>query len=175
MFIYISQFSPFMYKFSLFILPLLFLLSCNGEEDTDTSRSDNATTGRTLTYTSQVHFLANPEAEEPISTIEVAIAESQVARQEGLMNVYDMPQDNGMIFIFEQEEQLSFWMANTPLSLDIIFVNADKEIVRIHSNTPPHSQQQFTSDQPAMYAVEVNAGYTARHDIQEGHFIEFVR
>lgn len=164
-----------MIRFSATFLFLLLVVSSCGNDTSDSDRSSSTTMARTLDYTAMVHFKASADADEYISSVDVAVAESQVARQEGLMNVYELPEDNGMIFVFEQQQELSFWMANTPLSLDIIFVNQDFEIVRIHSSTPPHSQQQFRSGSPAVYAVEVNAGYTARHDIQEGHFIEFVR
>lgn len=159
---------------SLLILSIALIFACNSDSD-ETSRENSGAIARTLNYTAVVHFKTSPDSEDFISSVDVAVAESQIARQEGLMNVYDLPQDNGMVFIFEQQQELSFWMANTPLSLDIIFVNEDMEIVRIHSNTPPHSQQQFRSGAPALYAVEVNAGYTARHDIQEGHYIEIIR
>ncbi len=59
-------------------------------------------------------------------------------------------------------------MANTPLALDMLFVNEDLEIVTIHRNTQPFSQRNFTSEIPAKYVIEVNGGYTIRHDIQEG-------
>jgi uncharacterized membrane protein (UPF0127 family) len=78
-----------------------------------------------------------------------------------------------MIFLFENNRPRSFWMANTPLSLDILFVNSDLEIVRIHRNTTPFSQESIESERPAKYVVEVNAGYTLRHDITEGHRIDF--
>ncbi|MCH8556239.1 MAG: DUF192 domain-containing protein [Balneolia bacterium] len=158
----------------LLLISIAFLFSCNSDSE-ESPRDTPSASARTLDYTAVVHFKTSPDAMEFISSVDVAVAESQIARQEGLMNVYDLPPNNGMIFIFEQQQELSFWMANTPLSLDIIFVNEDMEIVRIHSNTPPHSQQQFRSGAPALYAVEVNAGYAARHDIQEGHFIEIVR
>ena len=59
-------------------------------------------------------------------------------------------------------------MASTPLSLDIIFVDEEFEIVRIHRNTPPYSHERILSEEPAKYVVEVNAGYTLRNDITEG-------
>ncbi len=91
----------------------------------------------------------------------------------GLMDVRDLPQDRGMLFIFEREAPLTFWMANTPLSLDIIYVNKNKEIVTIHTNTPPLSEQNFDSSSDAMYAIEVNAGYCLRYDIREGLKVDF--
>jgi len=66
-------------------------------------------------------------------------------------------------------------MANTPLSLDIIYVNSDFEIVRIHRNTPSYSHENIHSEAPAMYVVEVNAGFTLEHDITEGMSIQVVQ
>lgn len=89
------------------------------------------------------------------------------------MDVNSLPQDRGMLFIFEEQQPLSFWMANTPLPLDIFFVNKDMEIVRIHRNTQPFSEENFTSDAPAIYAVETNGGFAVAHDIREGMKIAF--
>lgn len=89
------------------------------------------------------------------------------------MNVTNLPSDKGMLFIFEDNQPRSFYMANTPLSLDIIFVNEDKEIVRIHNNTQPYSDKNLTSGKPARYVVETNGGYCLSHDIQEGMRVDF--
>lgn len=96
------------------------------------------------------------------------MADDTSERNHGLMDVRDLPQSKGMLFIFEKNEPRSFWMANTPLPLDIIFVNTDGEIVRIHHSTQPFSEENYTSGQPAKYVIEVNAGYCISHDIQEG-------
>ena len=125
-----------------------------------------------MDYTSEVHFLSS-DGSRTISTVQVAVADDDNSRSEGLMNVHQLPADSGMLFIFEGNEPRSFWMANTPLSLDIIFANSDFEIVRIHRNTQPFSQEQIRSEAPAKYVVEVNAGYTMRHDITEGMIISY--
>ncbi len=127
--------------------------------------------GRTLEYTRDIRFL-NDQG-EVVSQIRAAVVDDEASRNMGLMDVRELPEDRGMLFIFEREAPLSFWMANTPLSLDIIFVNQAKEIVRIHANTPPLSEQNFESGDDAMYAIEVNAGYCLRHDIREGLSVDF--
>jgi uncharacterized membrane protein (UPF0127 family) len=101
------------------------------------------------------------------------MADEQTERNEGLMDVSTLPENKGMLFVFEQQQELSFWMANTPLSLDIFFVNADKEIVRIHHSTQPYTEKNFTSGAPALYAVETNGGFAVSHDIQEGMRVNF--
>jgi len=148
------------------------LLSCQSESPSDKPEKER-NPGRQLEYTGTVTFL-NSNNEE-ISTVDVAVADTRDTRQTGLMNVYSMPEDKGMIFIFERQENLRFWMANTPISLDIIFVNDAMQIVRIHRNVRPYSTDGVESGEPALYTVEVNAGYTMKHDIQEGMSIAFSR
>lgn len=127
---------------------------------------------RELVFTNEVSFYTS--AGDSISTIEVAIADDDNSRSAGLMNVRNLPEESGMLFIFDDEAQRSFWMENTPLSLDILFVNSEMEIVRIHQNTSPYSRENILSEEPAQYVVEVNAGYTVRRDITEGARIEIL-
>jgi uncharacterized membrane protein (UPF0127 family) len=108
------------------------------------------------------------------TSIEVAVADQPEERNQGLMNVKSMPASSGMLFIFEQEQPLSFWMANTYLSLDILFANADSIITHIHPNTQPLSPNQYGTDgQPGRFVVEVNAGFCTLNDIKVGDRIRF--
>ena len=126
---------------------------------------------RSLEYVRTVSFIS--AAGDTLSSVEVAVADEDSERNQGLMDVRDLPQSKGMLFIFEQNQPRSFWMANTPLPLDIIFVNENMEIVRIHHSTQPFSEKNFESGQPAKYVVETNAGYCISHDIQEGMTVSF--
>lgn len=121
---------------------------------------------RTVTPTQTVTFLN--EQGEALRTVDVAIADDDDSRSLGLMFVYELGPDEGMLFLFEDQTPRSFWMANTPLPLDILYIDETMEIVKIHRNTPPFSQKSFPSERPAMYVVEVNGGFTQLHDIQEG-------
>lgn len=157
-----------------FVMPTLLLVflsvlqGCGSNE-----QPQQRETGRTLTYTGSVTFLTSDKDE--ITTIDAAIAETPEQRSLGLMDVRNMPADKGMLFIFEHEEPLSFWMANTPLPLDLIFVNRAMQIVRIHHNAQPYSERQFPSGEPAIYVVEVNAGFCIDRDITEGQFIRYTK
>lgn len=110
---------------------------------------------------------------DTLATIKVAVAKTPNERDEGLMDVNHMPENRGMLFIFNHQQKLSFWMANTPLPLDIIFVNKQKKIVRIHHNAVPFSKKNLPSGKPALYAVETNGGFCVAHDIEEGMKIAF--
>lgn len=146
---------------------LLVGLSCTSKKDDAPEKK----TGRTLELTETVTFLDDSGNE--ISTVRVALADDQDERNQGLMDVNEMPNDAGMLFIFPEEQPLSFYMANTPLPLDIMFVNSDSVIVRIHHNTAPFDSKQLPSDAPAKYVVETNGGYAVSNDIREGHKIRF--
>ena len=86
-----------------------------------------------------------------------------------------MKENHGMLFIFPYEAEQSFWMKNTVIALDMIFVNSKLEIVKIHHNTTPFSEQSYSSGKPAEYVVEVNAGYSNRMGIKEGDKIIWTR
>ena len=111
------------------------LLSACSQDQKKSNTKNTNDRSRTLEYTRSVSFLT--ASGDTLSTVEVAVADDNAERSQGLMDVRNLPSSKGMLFIFEQNQPRSFWMANTPLPLDIIFVNADKEIVRIHHNTQP--------------------------------------
>ena len=83
-----------------------------------------------------------------------------------------MEENQGMLFIFPADAMQSFWMRNTLISLDMIFINSNKKIVTIHKNTKVLSDQSYPSTSPARYVLEVNAGFTAKHNIQVGDQVE---
>ncbi len=151
-------------------MPFFFVILMVNCSVSDKTEVDEKNDNRVLEFTAEVSFYSS-DSEQLISTIDVAIADDNDSRSEGLMNVHELPSDAGMLFIFDGDQPRSFWMANTPLSLDIIFANSDFEIVRIHRNTTPYSLDQIRSELPAKYVVEVNAGYTVWHDITEGMLI----
>ena len=116
-------------------------------------------------------FLGNGGTE--IVRISIEIADSDQERTQGLMGRTRIGEKEGMLFIFEDEFERSFWMANTPLPLDILFVNSSKEIVKIHRHTQPYSEESLPSNSPAQYVVEVNAGFTDKYGIAEGQSVSW--
>jgi uncharacterized membrane protein (UPF0127 family) len=110
-----------------------------------------------------------------LSEIAVEIADRDESRTQGLMGRTMLQEDRGMLFLFDDSEPRSFWMANTPLPLDIIFVGPDYRIVKIHRSTSPFSEESLESGAAARYVVEVNGGYCARHGVSEGDRIEWRR
>jgi len=106
--------------------------------------------------------------------IDLEIADTEYERQLGLMNRKEMKENEGMLFIFPRLELQSFWMRNTLISLDIMFVNDQKKIVTIHKDTRILSDISYPSTQPSVYVVEVIAGFTDRHNIQVGDRINWM-
>ena len=104
----------------------------------------------------------------PIIKIDIEIADNDYERQLGLMNRQSMEELQGMLFIFPVERYQSLWMMNTLFSLDILFINNAKEIVTIHKNTTPLSEQSYPSSEPSIYVLEVNAGFCERHNVKLG-------
>lgn len=106
--------------------------------------------------------------------IDLEIADNEYERELGLMNRNEMKENQGMLFIFPAQRLQSFWMRNTLISLDMIFVDEQKKIVTIHKNTKILSDTSYPSSQPSMYVVEVIAGYTDKHNIQIGDKIDWI-
>ena len=110
---------------------------------------------------------------EKVKDIEIEIADNGPERQQGLMYRRSMDEAKGMLFIFQTEELQGFWMKNTYIPLDIMFVNKDKEIVKIHKNTTPFSETDLPSGKPAIYVVETVGGFADKYGLKEGDKIEF--
>jgi uncharacterized membrane protein (UPF0127 family) len=106
--------------------------------------------------------------------IDIEIADNDYERQLGLMNRQSMEEMQGMLFIFPDERYQSFWMLNTLFPLDILFINSKKEIVTIHKNTKPLSEQSYPSSKPAVYVLEVNAGFCERHNVKSGDKVYWI-
>lgn len=110
-----------------------------------------------------------------LKKIDIEIADNDEKRAEGLMYRTEMADNQGMLFIFPREEMQSFWMRNTGISLDILFVNADNKIVTIHNHTETYSDNSYPSTAPAKFVVEVNAGFCEKYNINEGDKISWRR
>lgn len=98
------------------------------------------------------------------------IAQTVSQRVKGLMNRDSLCPDCGMIFIFENQMPLSFWMKNTHIPLDIIFLDASGKVINI-GNGIPQSLDQINSLSPAKYVIELNAGTSQKIGLKSGDLI----
>ena len=109
------------------------------------------------------------------ASLAVEIAESPEARARGLMGRVLTDYMAGMLFIFESVQPQTFWMRNTPSSLDMMFVDAGGKIVNIAAYTTPMSDQLYSSAGPAKYVVEAKAGFADRFGIRQGYTMRWKR
>ena len=109
------------------------------------------------------------------ATLVVEIAETPEARARGLMGKVLPDYMAGMLFIFEAAQPQTFWMRNTPSSLDMIFVDAGGRVLNVAAHTTPMSDQLYSSAGPAKYVVEAKAGFSDRFDIRPGCSIRWKR
>jgi len=100
-------------------------------------------------------------------TFTLEIADTPKKQQLGLMHRKSMPQDRGMIFVFEDERERSFWMKNTLIPLDIVYADAAGKVVSI-KQMKPLDETGISSDGPAKYAVELNQGAARRAGVATG-------
>ncbi len=89
---------------------------------------------------------------------EVEVADEPGERAQGLMYRESLADNAGMLFLYPEPQPVQFWMRNTPLSLDIVFVRADGTIARIAENTVPMSEEMIPSGEPVLAVLEVKAG-----------------
>ena len=103
--------------------------------------------------------------------INVEIADDDRERSQGLMFREMLQDDHGMLFVYPDEKFRAFWMKNTLIPLDMIFINAHQEIVDIHTAYPCKEQepcQPYGSEDKAQYILEVNAGFAEKNNLKTG-------
>ena len=98
----------------------------------------------------------------------VEVARTDAQRAKGLMFRRSMPQNAGMLFDFEVERNISMWMKNTYIPLDMVFIRADGTVVGVARDTTPFSEEPIPSGAPASAVLEVNAGTAARIGLAPG-------
>ena len=104
----------------------------------------------------EAQFFRGDSALSPRLTVEIADDKSE--QRTGLMYRRELAPTAGMLFIFPDEDIRSFWMKNTYVSLDMIFLDAEEKIVSIQKNTRPLTTKSYASEGPAKYVLEVPAG-----------------
>lgn len=144
------------------VLPALFcglvLVGCSGEEtssEAETSSPDESTT------------VAIDASGGQRVEVEVEIADDYAERQRGLMERTELAENAGMLFVFDREQQLSFWMRNTLIPLSIAYIDAEERIIDIQ-DMQPLDETGHPSAEPAMYALEVNQGFFDERGVRVG-------
>ena len=103
-----------------------------------------------------------------VHSFSVEVVDNDADRAKGLMHRRSLPEGTGMLFDFHREQDVSFWMQNTYIPLDMIFIRADGRIHRIAENTVPLSLEQVPSRGPVRGVLEVIAGTSRKLGIAPG-------
>jgi uncharacterized membrane protein (UPF0127 family) len=104
--------------------------------------------------------------------LDVEVADNEATREHGLMNRTSLATDAGMLFVFDSDWKWSFWMDNTLIPLDMIFVAGNLTIVDIHENAKPMSRDVIVPSAPCRYVLEVNGGLCKAEGINVGDHIK---
>jgi len=155
----------------LLLTAALLLVSCT---DDASSGSENASgTEPSFRKDGTLTFVRDDGSDARTIDIEIADTDEELAR--GLMYRRSMGYDQGMLFLLKETNAQGFWMKNTPLPLDIIFLAPDSTIINIAKRTTPFSKELIRPEAPKRYVVEVRGGFTDRFNIEPGMTVEWTR
>lgn len=111
------------------------------------------------------------QTQQSTISIKAEIAKTEKDHAQGLMYRTSLPEDQGMLFVFPNEQKETFWMKNTLIALDIFFISSDKKIVHIEKNVPPCKSEPcplYSSGTKVLYVLETNGGFADKYNIVEG-------
>jgi len=111
----------------------------------------------------------------PGAAVEVSleVAATPAERERGLMYRRSLAEGRGMLFVFDADGNQSFWMKNTLIPLDLLFIARDGTVVGIHANATPLSTADIAVGKASRYVLEVPGGWAARHGISAGARVDF--
>lgn len=136
-----------------FILAMFFMTACNSYKTTSVTLPDGF-------------------------KVQAAIADTPQSREKGLMFITDLPEDKGMLFVFDEEQLQQFWMKNTLIDLDMVFIGADKKVTSVSAEVP-HSYSYTPDSDVAVavgygqYVLEVPAKTAAKHGVVPNAELKF--
>ncbi len=118
-------------------------------------------------------MILHPEGHPPVR-VRVELARTPQVRERGLMYRREMADDTGMLFVFPQAEHQVFWMHNTYIPLDMMFIRSNHTVLGIVENATPETDTQREVPGDSQYVLEVVGGFSRRHHITAGTRVEFV-
>ncbi|HHY48946.1 MAG TPA: DUF192 domain-containing protein [Alphaproteobacteria bacterium] len=108
-------------------------------------------------------------------TFEVEVADTPETRAQGLMFRRQLARDAGMLFDFKESRPVSFWMMNTFIPLDMVFIRADGTVVNVHVNARPQDPTGIPSDGPVMFVLEIAGGRSVEIGLAPGDTVDHPR
>ena len=116
------------------------------------------------------HALPTIQIDVAGTAMTVEVADDMAERQRGLMYRDTLAADEGMLFVYADDRERSFWMKNTKIPLSIAYIDADGKIVSL-ADMLPLDESPVPSEFPARYALETNKGWFAAHKVKEGDHV----
>ena len=113
------------------------------------------------------------DSDSIIKTLDIEIADNEYETQTGLMYRIKLETNHGMLFIFPDVKMRSFYMKNTKIPLDIIYIDEAKSIISFQKNAIPFDETALPSDAPAKYVLEINGGLADAWQLSVGDKIDF--
>ncbi len=142
----------------------------------DNTSSENKSLTKEITFTKEGELtLQKAVSDSTIAKLDIEIADDEYSTQTGLMYRHSMAENQGMLFVFNDSRQRSFYMKNTEIPLDIIYCNSEKKIVSIQKNAKPFDETSLPSDAASQYVLEVNAGLSDKWKLEKGDKIQFTK
>ena len=131
-------------------------------------------TTTTVSFTKEGELqIKKASSDSIIADLNIEIADDDYSTQTGLMYRNNMENNQGMLFVFPDSEYRNFYMKNTKISLDIIYISEDKRIVSIQENAMPMDETSLPSEAPAKYVLEVNSGLSKIWSLEKGDLIYY--
>jgi uncharacterized protein len=163
----------FLHALGMSLFLLLYICACEKEKLSTTS-SISADSPNEIKFhrEGELAFISN-DSRKKIKTIDIEIADTPEKLETGLMYRRTMADTEGMLFVFKKAGLRFFWMKNTYIPLDMIFVDKNMKIVKIEKDTIPMSEENIPTHKNTLYIVEVNAGFCDRYGINVGDYIQF--
>lgn len=150
----------------------LFILSVAGCRD----QAKNSLNTETVSFSGEGTLsVYRAQSDSLLARLDIEFAETDYEIQTGLMYRERMEDQQGMLFLFPEERMHSFYMKNTLIPLDIIFIRSDLSIANIARNARPLDETGIPSAMPVQYVLEVKAGLSDRWGLQAGDRIEYQR
>ncbi len=146
----------------------VFIISCKDEQN------ENLETDP-IEFRKEGELLLLRANGDTINQLDIEIADNAYERETGLMYRENIEEDQGMLFVYDEERQRSFYMKNTQFPLDLIFYSSDSTAVSFQKNAEAYSEETLPSEKPAQFILEINAGLSDEWNLEIGHKIDFKR
>ena len=157
-----------MKKFLILLSFTIAFVSCKNDENKKVKTAE-------IKFTKEGELTISKSSGNEVITLDIEFSETNYERETGLMHRTSMEDNQGMLFIFSAEFPRNFYMKNTYIPLDIIYLDQHKKIVSFQENAVPLNEEGLPSEIPAMYVLEVNAGLAEKWLLEIGDNITFVK